>query len=402
MHIAIEQYDSNDPNAVPVELASYEVRNKEDVTLNGKALNGNAVRVLVRGANYQKGIVVSAVTYKAVDQVQEAYTVQECNTDDIFGTDYRFGFNGQQKDNEIAGVGNMNTAMFWEYDTRLGRRWNLDPVFKASLSSYSCFANSPISIKDPNGDDSVFYNQQGKEIGRGKTERDLAFAEDATGTVSHDGLKFRQGLSYASLFGDENNPAPQRYNRIIYMPNFLTTLGEATSNSSNADLEGPLVFWFKSGPRRAYDYKNSGELAAVQEHDAIDVGGVLINRHEAGMIRWGYVASKAYRFTGNGTGFAYALLAHHNKAMHLSLEGDPDEYGEIKAWTLGFALNRGSDKPWLTIRNFVDVAMKYYYLDEPKKLVDTYDASKNDPHSSTWIGKQWDNIVRGMIINFRW
>jgi hypothetical protein len=40
---------------------------------------------------------------------------------------YRFGFNGQEKVNEIAGVGNHNTAEFWEYDTRLGRRWNLDP-----------------------------------------------------------------------------------------------------------------------------------------------------------------------------------------------------------------------------------------------------------------------------------
>jgi hypothetical protein len=40
---------------------------------------------------------------------------------------YRFGFNTQEKTNEIAGPGNHNTATFWEYDTRLGRRWNQDP-----------------------------------------------------------------------------------------------------------------------------------------------------------------------------------------------------------------------------------------------------------------------------------
>ena len=32
---------------------------------------------------------------------------------------YRFGFNGQEKDNEVAGFGNITTAEFWEYDCRL-------------------------------------------------------------------------------------------------------------------------------------------------------------------------------------------------------------------------------------------------------------------------------------------
>jgi len=40
---------------------------------------------------------------------------------------YRFGFNTQERTDEIAGLGNHNTALFWEYDTKLGRRWNLYP-----------------------------------------------------------------------------------------------------------------------------------------------------------------------------------------------------------------------------------------------------------------------------------
>ena len=40
---------------------------------------------------------------------------------------YRYGFNGQEKDNEIYGTGNLNTAEYWEYDARIGRRWNVDP-----------------------------------------------------------------------------------------------------------------------------------------------------------------------------------------------------------------------------------------------------------------------------------
>jgi hypothetical protein len=62
--------------------------------------------------------------------------------------DYMFGFNGQEKVNEIAGVGNHNTALFWEYDTRLGRRWNVDPVKDHSQSSYASFNSNPIFNTD--------------------------------------------------------------------------------------------------------------------------------------------------------------------------------------------------------------------------------------------------------------
>ena len=65
---------------------------------------------------------------------------------------YRYGFNGQEKDNEIYGEGQSYTAEFWQYDARLGRRWNLDPKPEASLSQYSTFANNPIWYSDPLGD----------------------------------------------------------------------------------------------------------------------------------------------------------------------------------------------------------------------------------------------------------
>jgi hypothetical protein len=52
------------------------------------------------------------------------------------GGKYRFGYKGQEKDDEVSGTGNTNTAAFWEYDNRLGRRWNTDPVIKPWNSSY--------------------------------------------------------------------------------------------------------------------------------------------------------------------------------------------------------------------------------------------------------------------------
>jgi len=61
---------------------------------------------------------------------------------------YYFGFNGQEKDDEVYGAGNLNTAEFWQYDTRIGRRWNLDPVDQVYISNYSVFTNNPISFSD--------------------------------------------------------------------------------------------------------------------------------------------------------------------------------------------------------------------------------------------------------------
>ena len=67
-------------------------------------------------------------------------------------TAYRYGFNTQEKDDEICGAGNTNTAMFWEYSTRLGRRWNLDPKPQIGISDYAAFANNPIIFNDLLGD----------------------------------------------------------------------------------------------------------------------------------------------------------------------------------------------------------------------------------------------------------
>jgi len=73
---------------------------------------------------------------------------------------YRWGFGGQMKDNEIYGEGNAYTAEFWEYDPRIARRWNVDPVTKPWRSPYDAFDNTPLWKVDPRGDDD-FFNKDG-------------------------------------------------------------------------------------------------------------------------------------------------------------------------------------------------------------------------------------------------
>ncbi|MBS1936562.1 MAG: hypothetical protein JSS84_01955 [Bacteroidetes bacterium] len=56
------------------------------------------------------------------------------------------------KDDEVYGAtGTSYTAEFWQYDARVGRRWNLDPVDQVSISNYAAFGLNPIINVDPNG-----------------------------------------------------------------------------------------------------------------------------------------------------------------------------------------------------------------------------------------------------------
>jgi hypothetical protein len=96
---------------------------------------------------------------------------------------FRFSFNGQEKIDEISGSGNHNTALFWEYDTRLGRRWNIDPVIKPWESGYATFADNPVLNIDPNGDVAGdYYNKKGEHLGSDGEIDDKAYIADGKNT----------------------------------------------------------------------------------------------------------------------------------------------------------------------------------------------------------------------------
>ena len=58
----------------------------------------------------------------------------------------------------MLGDGVSLSAEFWQYDSRLGRRWNVDPVFKEYESPYACFAGNPVWFADYDGDTVIIFN----------------------------------------------------------------------------------------------------------------------------------------------------------------------------------------------------------------------------------------------------
>ena len=63
---------------------------------------------------------------------------------------YRYGFNKQERSSELND--NLYSAKYWEYDSRIGRRWNVDPIYNTDISRYAVNGNNPLYFLDPNGD----------------------------------------------------------------------------------------------------------------------------------------------------------------------------------------------------------------------------------------------------------
>jgi hypothetical protein len=81
--------------------------------------------------------------------------------------DYRFGFGGFEKDNEISGEGNHLSFADYGYDPRTGRRWNIDPLTSKYpfASPYATFNCNPILYDDPTGKSGeASINKQTKTI----------------------------------------------------------------------------------------------------------------------------------------------------------------------------------------------------------------------------------------------
>lgn len=69
----------------------------------------------------------------------------------FFGSSsYRYGFQGQEKDDEIKGEGNSMNYTYRMHDTRLGRFFAIDPLVRKypNLTPYQFSHNQPISSAD--------------------------------------------------------------------------------------------------------------------------------------------------------------------------------------------------------------------------------------------------------------
>jgi len=142
---------------------------------------------------YMVGLVNNFSQFR-IDDVQIYFEEEIVNQVCVpTGDDYRFGANQMEKDNEVSGQGNSYTAEYWQYDSRLGRRWNLDPKPNYAISPYACFGNNPISTIDHKGDTLTAANITSREdllsIIKPKNQKYLKFDQVGRASLDFTGVK---------------------------------------------------------------------------------------------------------------------------------------------------------------------------------------------------------------------
>ncbi len=135
-----------------------------------------------------------------------------------------------EKSNEIKGNDNSYTAEFWEYDPRMGRRWNLDPKPTFGISSYSAFNNNPIFYSDPLGDTTLPTPNGGRmDIGESKFE---TFSGGAQKVGS---LTLQPSKGTLKSFSESNGGGPGETSRFV--ATFNTKSGAFTGYAWDRNLK---------------------------------------------------------------------------------------------------------------------------------------------------------------------
>jgi RHS repeat-associated protein len=111
--------------------------------------NGDAV------IDYYKAEVLTAQDYYAFGMMMPGRTYSNA------GAKYKYGFNGQENDNEVKGEGNSLDFGDRIYDSRLGRWLSLDPLQRKYPweSHYSFVSNNPILYIDADGKDKIITHK---------------------------------------------------------------------------------------------------------------------------------------------------------------------------------------------------------------------------------------------------
>lgn len=105
--------------------------------------------------------------------------------------DYRYGFQGQEKDNEIKGDGNSLNYTFRMHDPRVGRFFAVDPLFKEypELTPYQFSSNSPIDMIELEGMEGGWFVKNGVAVYKSGPVLNAFDNEDAARKAANLGLK---------------------------------------------------------------------------------------------------------------------------------------------------------------------------------------------------------------------
>jgi hypothetical protein len=271
------------------------------------------------------------------------------------GGKYRYGFNGQEKSDEIKGEGNSYSALFWEYDPRVARRWNVDVRPKVWESPYVSFVNNPLSIIDPLGDTTYRFGSDGQFL-----ERTDLHASGATGVIGHykeftdvNNKKFKGWVTDRSFnFNDLSIDKEQLDNlnpgdlgiRFISDANLSWIMNKSSIKNRSLLSRWDFALGESVGNRMDFNWNYTLPIAGLGAGDGDVIqfdqeGGFFLfegyntayNVNDAGQFLWGYAMKKS------GFSIAAAVLGANGHALISS--GERDSEGDQRAIRNGYFYN---------------------------------------------------------------
>ena len=160
-------------------------------------------------------------------------------------TQYRYGFNGKEEDDEVSGDGNQYDYGFRIYNPRIGRFLSVDPLTNKypELSPYQFASNMPIIAIDLDGEEAkivtIFHSSStGKEFYRTVQDLSTPFAQIASSTLTIHKYAFstKKGLEWKQV-----GPAELTFNRPINFQTGRIDLNEQTFKSLMSPFVKKLV-----------------------------------------------------------------------------------------------------------------------------------------------------------------
>ncbi|MDQ3191693.1 MAG: hypothetical protein M3Q58_08875 [Bacteroidota bacterium] len=286
-------------------------------------------------------------------------------------TDYRYGFNGMEKTDEISGSGNHYTAEFWEYDPRTARRWNIDPVVKPWESSYATFLGNPILFIDPNGDDpstDVTKNEDGtyKVVGGDLNDGNKGiYVVDNNG--SRTGEKIGESLTMYSFYNeDSQDGAGQTGWKGTINPNSTESRDLVNNFMKEAGGLSLLDYMPNATDGKKYDFKRNGdpENNDREFHHRGSLFGkgkdgtpIYASARDAGNFAAGYIAGvKDLSWAGARTGFDGLEFGKSLLKGHLVFgEGSQSTLAQRAGFNLGKPIGQAKTQE----RNFQKAIQKW-------------------------------------------
>ena len=254
------------------------------------------------------------------------------------GSGFRFGFNTQEKDKEIYFNNETYTAKFWEYDGRLGRRWNVDP--KANefpyYSTYLVFGDNPERNIDADGRKFINFDKDGNYTGTSKDNWWHNFWHGSKGRVLNDDRSVQQKFKFSDPENDVADIQSGKIKRLEFVKDkdiqkMVSNSGgfdanNKTENRSWSNRYGYIKEEGKGGGKMDFSYTQIQKVYPVASSDPLDpsaptpmiflVDGIAHNHMNFGNFLYGA--------SGEAMGFNLLELragAHYNSKFNSTSNG---------------------------------------------------------------------------------